>query len=156
MDERPGDVLNIEELATYPKIPNRRSTSLLGKAKFCARRLAAIGVFAKLPLTAGWKRREGVRQISRIADLDLSKVRPKGEGQGRPESKTEGTSNSGVLGGSGPAKDRRGLRALSPPDPNGSSGGKREDISDLYTFVEAVASLAIVSGSTSWSGRSTR
>lgn len=83
-------------------------------------------------------------------------MRPKGEGQGRPESKTEGTSNGGVLGGLGPAKDRRGLRALSPPDPNGGSGGKREDISDLYTFVEAVASLAIVSGSTSWSGRSTR
>ena len=63
MDKKTGVILTIEELAVYLKISNLRFISLLEKAKFHPRRLAATGVFGKKPSIIGLRKLELTCQL---------------------------------------------------------------------------------------------
>ncbi len=73
MNEQLGDVLTIEGLSAYLKIPKLTSISSFGKAKSRARRLAATGASERKPSTAGWKRRTAIRKME-DAMVDCEKL----------------------------------------------------------------------------------
>lgn len=85
MDKKLGDVLTIKELSAYLKIPKSTLYKLVREGKVPCQKIGHHWCFQKEAIDTGWKRCTAIRQIGRTADLDTPKVRPKDEGQGRPE-----------------------------------------------------------------------
>ena len=57
MDEKPGDVLTIEELAAYLKIPKSTLYKLVREGKIPSQKIGRIGASGREPLTTGLRKR---------------------------------------------------------------------------------------------------
>lgn len=57
MDEKPGDVLTIEELSAYLKISKSTLYKLVREGRIPSQKVDVTGGFEKKPSTGGWRKR---------------------------------------------------------------------------------------------------